>query len=244
MPGGTLPWALRDRPPPVSRVLGGATAYLFDGASTAGSDYVDAGNSFDIVNQTTGALTIAVWVKTLGYGANQYQVVANKGDPNWRLENVTYSQLGFANNYSTSVQASGYTDNNWHFAVATFDGANLTMYRDGYLAGGPVEDTGGYNYVNTNNIWIGANSTGSGHNWDGGITQVAFFSYALSPSQVLQLWSAAQGIAGPGIVTQPVWRVFWPAGRRLYCRGRGRDAALHLPVVPEQPQSWQRRHQC
>jgi hypothetical protein len=190
--------------------LGGATAFIFDGVTANNSDYVDCGGGtnwgpqWDIVDPVTGSLSIAAWIKTSGYGINQYQAITDKGDPNWRVENVSASQLGFAVGYGGSVQAAGMTDNNWHFVVATFDGTNMILYRDGYAAASPIPNTIPYKFNNNENIYIGANSTISGRNWDGGISQVAFFPFALSPSRVLQLWLMAQGNPGPGIVTQPV----------------------------------------
>jgi hypothetical protein len=186
--------------------LGGATAFHFDGATNADSDYVQCSTiatNWDIVDTNTGALTIAAWINTVGYGTNQYQAIADKGDANWRVENVSASQIGYAVNYNNSVSVSGMTDGKWHFVVATDDGTNLFIYGDGRLAGTGGND-GPYSFNNLSSIYIGANSSAPGRNWDGGITQVAFFNYALSPAQVLQLWSVAQGKAGPAILTQPV----------------------------------------
>jgi hypothetical protein len=178
------------------------TAYAFDGTANA---YINCSNgtNWDIVDPTTGALSIAVWVQTVGAGLNSYQTIACKGDPNWRVENVNASTVAYAINYNTSVAVSGMTDGNWHFIVCTFDGTSLFIYGDGALAGGPAA-AGSYTFDNMFDIEIGANTTAGLRNWDGGIDEVAFFNFALSPAQVQQLWLAAKGITGPGILTQPV----------------------------------------
>jgi hypothetical protein len=188
--------------------LGGATAFNFDGGTNLDSDFVQCSvaivTNWDIVNPTNGALSIVAWINTVGYGINPYQAIADKADANWRVENVNSSQIGYAINYDNSVSASGMTDGKWHLMVATDDGTNLYIYRDGRLAASPGGNDGAYDFSNNADIYIGANSSSPGRNWDGDITEVAFFDYALSPAQILQLWSVAQGNAGPAILTPPI----------------------------------------
>ena len=86
----------------------------------------------------------------------------------------------------------------------TADGTNLYIYRDGSFGRQPGgERWRSYNFNNPNSIYIGANSTEPGaklgwRHYAGGV-----FQLRLVPRQILQLWTTAQGIGGPGILTQP-----------------------------------------
>ncbi len=107
---------------------------------------------------------------------------------------------------------------NWVFIVGTFDGTNWNIYRDGQLAGSIAANTGssgGFNFdsgldndtgaYDVTNWWtigsrgVEANFVGQGLNFGGSIDEPAIFTNALAPTDVANLYAAAEV---PPVITQ------------------------------------------
>lgn len=116
---------------------------------------------------------------------------------------------GEAFNYYDSAQATIPDGDlgNWVFVVGTFDGSNWNLYRNGVLAATAAPTGGDTGAVDVTNYWtIGARSPQStkaasganvanfynGYTFAGGIDEPAIFTNALSASDILALYNAAQ----------------------------------------------------
>ncbi|MCI0528195.1 MAG: fibronectin type III domain-containing protein, partial [Nitrospira sp.] len=169
-------------------------ALSFDGQD----DYVDAG---DInVTENTSALTVAFWMK----GDNTQKDFAGlvmKGtdgptDSSWRLQRRgssnelrwTINTAG-ANNIVTG--ATGVFDNQWHHIAGTYDGAELRLYKDGVLVGGPVQvNSPGPIQDTARVVSIGSYDKTLSGDWtsrafNGLIDDVKLFNQALNPQQIV-----------------------------------------------------------
>jgi hypothetical protein len=165
---------------------GYGTALDFDGVD----DYIDCGNpnnAFDI----TGQITVSAWVNIRSIPVAWAAIVV-KGETAWRLSAYS-SQSSFhfgicdwqLGNYS----ADGMTQvalGEWHHVCGTFDGATINLYLD--AAPEATAATTNVLGVNTNNLWIGANSEYSeARYWDGLIDEVMIYNKALSQAEVVYL---------------------------------------------------------
>ena len=80
-------------------------------------------------------------------------------------------------------------DNSWHHLTITHDASSIALYVDGTSVTAAANNTLGP-WSGKTNIGSGAGDPGS-QNYAGGIDEVAFFSSALSASEVTSLYNAA-----------------------------------------------------
>jgi hypothetical protein len=179
----------------------------------------------------TGNITLAAWVKPTannyvhdiishgpnGIGAATFLCI-NRGDV---YGSGHYYEVGT----TEGAANDGFYDavevpmppgdiGNWVFLAGTFDGAHWNLYRNGVLAGqippyvGGSTDTGA---IDVTNAWaIGSRSLpteADGNRFAGSIDEPAIFNTALSASDILALYNAAQvppvitrAVVNPGIV--------------------------------------------
>lgn len=97
--------------------------------------------------------------------------------------------------------ANPYNDGNWHFFACIYDGADIKLSIDGGLELISVESTLAANHVTS--LRIGSTSfsnktpdqaSTNGEEFVGSIDQVRFFNYALSTSEIADLWNGGTGI--------------------------------------------------
>jgi hypothetical protein len=139
----------------VAGKLGGALYFNANG-------YVDCGNSPSL-NPTDG-ITICLWIKSPGFGANQWGAFVAKGDTgsSYRFgRNSTGNACHFG---LVGVTASGnpyfdgiktVADGEWHHIAATYDGAHMVIWVDdvvdnSYAATGKISSSSTKCYINEN----------------------------------------------------------------------------------------------
>jgi len=174
----------------------------FDGTS----QFVDVGN----LKPSTTALSISAWA---------YKTDTSNGSVIGRGASVDYGifvfggvlQFGIKTGSWSTISTTLPTLNQWFHVCATWDGTTMKLYVDGVEASS-ASKTGTINYT-SNNTTIGKNSTLSGFEWDGKITEVSIFDYSLSSSQVTQLYGTGSAIGNPMAITngrKPV--AYYPLG--------------------------------
>lgn len=151
-------------------------------------DYVDCGNNS--VFDATEAITVAAWIKVDAFDKS-WQSIVTKGDNTWRLaRHGNYRHLKFKCDGLTIDGVKGRVrmdDGKWHHAAAVYDGEKLSMYIDGEL--NKIKYATGSINTDESNVYIGANSTKEGREWNGLIDDVAIFDHALDPNEVTQLYT-------------------------------------------------------
>lgn len=133
----------------------------------------------------------------------------------WRCVSAPINQ---ANYYGT-----------WHNIVGTYDGTNLDIYIDGYLAN-TINPGSGSMQVPTQ-FHIGA-GTYSASNFNGSIANVQAYKTALSSNQVYQLYS--EGISGPPV--NSLIAGWWPLdGNANDYSGNGNNGSIYGGVTFTSP---------
>lgn len=172
----------------------------FDGVN----DYVD----LTPLTLTTKALSVSAWIKPTDLTTNaSYSVVYQDTNtvPDYGLAFTTNgTQLVFYVNTSgdnettytigiltVPISAATYTDGNWHHLVATYDGANMNLYSDGTLIGGPQAHTGITTTTSTE-LCIGCNSNALGtESFKGQLGEIALFNRALSTTEISSIYASS-----------------------------------------------------
>jgi Concanavalin A-like lectin/glucanases superfamily len=94
------------------------------------------------------------------------------------------AQISFTNTLSATITAIGtttITDGNWHYAVGTYDGANLKIYVDGVLEATTSSAT--TPMTGTNALNLGVNNGGT-NRFNGNIDELSVWNTALSLAQI------------------------------------------------------------
>lgn len=174
-------------------------------------------------------MTVTAWFK--GNPADcfgRFQIIAGHSDLSWRLalDNTSGGnhfnpgngpELQFLNIHDALLNGGYVNDGNWHFLAGVSDGTNDFMYVDGVLVKSGTGE-GVVSAGSAQDVILGgdpqymapqpASNVGGGGRWfDGSLAQVAFFTNALSGSQISGLFNAA-GVA-PFMVQQPVSRTLF-----------------------------------
>lgn len=154
-----------------------------------------------------GPMTMSCWILVTS-PAGWFQGILGRGDASYRIA-MNGSTPQFApnnNNNDGNVNAGGNeADGNWHWMVASYDGANTDkIYIDGVLRKAFTGESA--RPVNTTQpLWIGSVPDYNNRNFIGTISQVAIFNTALADSQVTALYNAA-GI--PPTVSSPANMIY------------------------------------
>src|SRR5581483_11914024 len=185
---------------------------------------VGGGNLPAALNPTnTAPLTVVSWFQTGPADApGRFQEILGHSDSSYRLalgqvagENHFNPGPGPELQFTTAADVAtnnfAFNDGKWHMAAGVSDGTNEYLYLDGLLAKSNSVSTGIKITGNTNDLLIGGDTqytTASPsapntiRNFDGQVAQVAFWTNALSASQIQGLYAAA-GVT-PYFVQQPV----------------------------------------
>ena len=156
----------------------GVDSYLNDnyGLSFSGNEYIDAGNSLDIV---TSNHSFSIWLKTTTVSN---QVVTEKGtNDELALQFGGGADAGkiFWLSPSTKIDET-INDGTWHNIICVADGSVSRMYLDGVLktiGGNKIQGS-----ANSSNLNIG--SRAGSFAFSGSISELTFFDYALSDGGV------------------------------------------------------------
>lgn len=176
-----------------------------------------------------GEFTVTAWVNGYGYAQALNAGIVTKGyfygeemvldegvspsaDFRFSVRNVWGTDYS-ANSSINAANLNATTGNGWHFLVGVCDEAdsNVLIYVDGALAG-QVDIPPGSGIFSSSSapLTIGARATsatsGNNHQFIGRIDDVAIYNYALSASQVRQLYAAAPA---------PVMSMTWSGGNMV-----------------------------
>ena len=198
----------------------GPTAYITNAVSFDGQlTYVDLspGSNTALLN-FGGRITMEAWVQpattqpTSGWGdiiAKGYDGSQNNDELATRVSGGNF----FVGTYGTagSVGAAYTATTNWTYLVTTWDGTNWNIYVNGALKATSPDTVGALNFSDHWAIGDGTVS-GNGRLFPGNICQVALYTNALTPNQVLSHYFAGTyGTANPvpTITTQPASRTVY-----------------------------------
>ena len=146
--------------------------YVFDFVP---NDYIDLGN----LQPSTTSLSISAWAyKTdatnasiIGRGASvDYGIFTYSGSLTFGLNSGSWSTIAISNFTSNYL-------NQWFHVCATWDGSTMKLYLNGNEEAS-TSKTGTITYT-SNDTTIGKNSTLSGFEWDGKISNVQTYTTAL-----------------------------------------------------------------
>ncbi len=179
-------------------ILGQSGALAGDANFAAGfdgvNDYVEIANesAFDGINK---ALTVELWVKSAGW-SKTWETLVSKGDSSWRLSRHNNSrQVSFDTSSAAGAHSligtSAIDDNQWHHVVGVYDGVAKYLYVDGIL-----EAFAPYRLSILQNdypVRLGENAQATSRHFKGRLDEIAIYSRALSPLEVLGHFRAAGG---------------------------------------------------
>ena len=175
-------------------------ALVFDGVN----DYVDLGNpsSLDI----TQAITHILWINPISNYASSYNGIftkANTGSSGGSLSN-TLIYIGPGGIYtvqygkSDGAPGNGVTNtisayNQWVCYASTYDGANVTLYKNGVQVNQVAQTGAIYNTNQNTGVKLGTDgryNLDGGRQYNGNIAQVSVYNRALSAAEVSQNYNA------------------------------------------------------
>lgn len=161
-----------------------------------GDGFIDCGDNpaFNI----TGSITVVCWTKVTTFN-RRWQTIISKGNYAWRLiRDEGNNALEFA---CTGIELEGTTwgnvigsinvnDGKWHHVTGVYDGAEICLYIDGSLDSSAAAS----GHINSTNapVYIGGSSERLGREWNGLIGDVRIYSYALSESEVKDLYEGKE----------------------------------------------------
>ena len=183
----TVPGGL---PGPTNSVLGSnSVAAIINGVISC----VDAG--YDPSFNPTGAATFtaATWFRSYP-SDGRLQTIMSHGATNWaiNLDGTTGLINWTIGNGATVNSTTILNDGKWHFVAGAYDGAHALLYVDGAL-NNSVAASGVVSGESSANLYLGGNAdfTIVGNNeryFAGALAQAAFFTNALSASQIQSLY--------------------------------------------------------
>jgi len=180
---------------------------------TGENNYVTLPNEsfFDI----TSNVSVMGWMKASYVSWRNFSTIVAKGTNNsggWALHKASR-----ANGMSFYVDVTGMPwygiqagvgifDNQWHHVAGVYDGSNAYIYIDGGLDSNSIACSGN---MTTNNwdVYIGESSqeliggATNAREWDGFISDVRIYNYALTQSQINDIYTG--GPTPPGQATNP-----------------------------------------
>jgi len=188
---------------------GDGGGYNYSPSFTAtGTNYFDVASSSSL---RVSQFSVAAWFKTsTDFGTEAF--IVNKGgigsdsagqNQNYQISMNSGEQIkvGFETGTGADffvLSVNKYNDNQWHYAVVTYDGATIRLYIDGVQVatkstGGASPETSG-----TKPVRIGANSrvTPPGNFFIGNVDEVRIWNRALSSSEVTNAFAGTFNTAG------------------------------------------------
>jgi hypothetical protein len=212
---GLLPGPVHSSGAPINGLSGDDVALLSGVSSFADVGYAPA---YDPVGSNAFSLVVMFRGNP---SDDRFQDIIGHSDNSWRLSMNSNGHLQCTlGTNSTSVvnSAKVYNDGNWHQAVEVYQPAsNPVLPGTNALFVDGIQDSG-VATVSTNGIGPGSplnvvlggdpqytnNSPGVGRNFAGQVCEVALFTNALTPTQIVALYDAAGGIAPSVNSTQPL----------------------------------------
>jgi hypothetical protein len=196
------------------------------GLSFDGTEFIDCGSNL-FNNSTISSISISCWIKTTSGSSNAIisKDLATAGNKNFMLQlsgNDLYWQTStdgasFQNLQLTNAEFD-LLDGNWHNIIATYnagstsaDGEKL-IYVDGVLRKTDPAATLN-NIYNTTSVDINIGRKGDATRFfNGSISELSIFNYALSSTQVSTLYGSSSLGAGNPMALKPQPVAYYPLG--------------------------------
>ena len=168
--------------------------YKFDGVN----DYINVKNSSSL-NINNNPISVSAWVYWKSSTEPYNSIIAKEipGDnAGYSLSLKSNQKLAWqlCNSGGSCIDVDGLGGNvgfnDWHYVVGVYDGSNMFTYIDGNLDYSKPESLawGGHD---AGDLRIGGNSFfGSGRYFNGSITNVQVYNYALSANQINQIYNS------------------------------------------------------
>jgi hypothetical protein len=173
---------------------------------------IDAGYDPAFNPTNTQPFTVLFWFK--GNPADSsMQALMSRGAASWSLDlNGANGELVWNSGAGTVTSTQIYNDGAWHQAAGIYDGANNYLYVDSSLAGSSAAT--GDVVGDTNDVYLGGDPdfTAVGVNeryFAGAVAQAAFFTNALTLTQIQATYQAAVAPSLPSL------SVLNPGGNQL-----------------------------
>ena len=181
----------------------------FDGSS----QYIDLGNVYDSIF-TSSNFTVSTWIYSTGN--TSYDNFFNKGTTVQFYLVSNKIQIYFSPSsigiYPLSSIAT-LSLNTWYNIVFTRSGNENKLYINGTLDNSATS-TGSIS-SSTGSLTFSSYSGGSSYFWEGKLTEYSIFDYALSASQVTELYGTGSAIGNPmSLTTKPV--AYYPLGNAAF----------------------------
>ncbi len=190
--------SLAGNPEWVDGYLKGALQFDGDG------DYINCGNdsTFDIQDQ----ITMTFWIKTSGF-TTDWSAIISKGDSSWRMSRAATTgdsiHMGFG---GTTTSGNTYldgsisvTDDQWHFCVGVYDGAEVRIYVDAELD--VSQAATGQLTTDSYDVLIGENDQQTGRYLNAILDDVRIYNRALTEEELEKVMT---GGSNPALASDPL----------------------------------------
>lgn len=172
---------------PATAGFGQTAAPLFDGFS-GDVDIPSGGANWNL--NITGPMTVIEWLQCPAGGEtiDGFSTPLGHSDASYRFD-VAGDTAHWADPGGDIIDNNPLSNQQWHQLVGIYDGANELFYVDGQLIGSAGASTPGGSLDDLN---IGRAPDYGNRYFQGNIAQVAIYNYALSQSQVTNLYNSIE----------------------------------------------------
>lgn len=160
---------------------------------------VDVGNDPSFNPVGSQPFTALVWFRTYPSDGRVQAMISHGANGSWSLDLVgTNGTVVWSSGAGSVASTKVLNDGNWHFAAGVFDGVNNYLYIDGAL--NSASAASGSVIGNSDDVLLGGDPdfTLVGNNeqyFAGALAQAAFYTNALTPSQITSIYLA--GVSSP-----------------------------------------------
>ena len=164
-----------------------------------GSSYIDVGNANEL--NITESITISAWVKASSSSTDRCYVSKRGTSGNaYQISQYTNKAIGLSiwiggGNRKDLLGTTNHVQDVWYHVVGTYDGSYMRVYVNGVEENNQAQ-TGSID-TTANSFRIAADNYSSTYWFNGQITEVSIFDYALSSSQVTTLWGGGTSVSNP-----------------------------------------------
>lgn len=188
--------------------------YSLDFDSTT-SDYIDIPETIAI-RPLSAKMSLSAWFKISGgsgdrtifavgisggYAVDYQLKVDTNNNLSFRVRNTSGSPY-----YATITGGTSLNTDQWYHACVTWDAANINLYLNGQTDATQVAATTFYYTGSASLPGIGSQrgaTNGHINLWAGCLSQICYFDYALSASQVTTLWGGGTSVSNPMALPSP-----------------------------------------
>ena len=153
------------------------------------------------LNFTTGGFSVGGWVRIPSTATSQSGGIIGKmycpNDSRGYFLGVNGKSFTFRVGGVNATGTATANDDMWHLVIGTFDGTGVHLYVDGdVVSNAPGDYAAGGTTSKVVLLNRGDSASCFGYDLNGNLDEAWIWSYALSSTEVLDLWSSAQADAG------------------------------------------------